>query len=339
MAQSTDFNIPNGTGQAVRLDIQEAVLALASCNSGQQSGLGTTQPCQLFADTQNNLLKIRDTGGDAAAASATFHTIGALNTANLGLLPVSGGTMTGVLAASNGSSSSPSIHFGSSSTGFFQESANVVGFSGATNKSFQFSNNGLDFIGQRPARFYDSDSSHFVALKSPATVASNKTFTLPATSNAGEILTVDGSGVMSFTASPSITSIKLDSIFNAGNQNQSTADQIFEGRAKKWINFDGTGSGTTRTIRDDFGITSVTDQGTGQYKLNFDGDMANNDYSIGSTVFRNTSSGRVLFHFDILGTIATDELAFTISAANNVGNVGLTAQDPKHCHIQIFGDE
>ena len=51
MAQDTDFQIPNGTGQAVRLDIQTAILALASSNSGSQSNLGTTHPCQIFADT------------------------------------------------------------------------------------------------------------------------------------------------------------------------------------------------------------------------------------------------------------------------------------------------
>ena len=136
MSQDTDFQIPNGTGQAVRLDLQTAILALASLSSGSQSGLGTTQPCQLFADTTNGLLKIRDTGGNAAAAQATFHTIGSLNTANLGLLPRSGGTMTGVITGSTGSAAAPSINFGDSSTGIFKESTNVLGITGAGNLSF-----------------------------------------------------------------------------------------------------------------------------------------------------------------------------------------------------------
>lgn len=336
MAQSPDFNIPNGTGQAVRLDIQEAVLALASCSSGAQSGLGTTQPCQLFADTDNNLLKIRDTGGNAAAASATFHTIGPLNTANLGLLPKSGGTMTGVLQAAVGAANAPSLHFGSSTTGFYQDASNVVGFGGAGNLSFKFSNNGIDFIGQRPVRFYDSDSTHFVALKSPATVASNKTYTLPATFSDGNILTVDSSGNMSFTASPSITSIKIDSIFNTGNANQSTADQIYEGRAKIWVNF----NGTNTTMRDDFGVTSVGDHGVGIYQVNFDSNFSNTNYCPTGYVHRNGSTGgRVICHIDTFAQINVGSYRFTVSGTNNAQNVGLSNVDVTHCFIAIHGDQ
>tara|TARA_R100000149_G_C5880495_1_gene145573 strand:- start:271 stop:1266 length:996 start_codon:yes stop_codon:yes gene_type:complete len=331
MSQSPDFNIPNGTGQAVRLDIQEAVLALASCSSGAQSGLGTTQPCQLFADTDNNLLKIRDTGGNAAAASATFHTIGPLNTANLGLLPKSGGTMTGTLQAAVGAASSPSLNFGSTTTGFYQDASNVVGFSGATNLSFKFSNNGIDFIGQRPARFYDSDSTHFVALKSPATVGSNKTYTLPATSSDGDLLTVDGSGNMSFTAS-----LKVSSISNTSNANQSTADQIYEGRAKIWVNF----NGTNTTMRDDFGVTSVGDHGVGIYQINFDSNFSNTNYCPTGFVHRNGSTGgRVLCHIDTFNQINVGSYRFSVSGTNNAQNVGLSNVDVTHCFIAIHGDQ
>ena len=45
---------------------------------------------------------------------------------------------------------------------------------------------------------------------------------------------------------------------------------------KKYINFDGT---NTSTIRESFGISSVTDNGTGHYQLNFDGSMSNDDYT------------------------------------------------------------
>lgn len=39
--------------------------------------------------------------------------------------------------------------------------------------------------------------------------------------------------------------------------------------AKAWVNFDGTGVGATRTIRDSFNVTSVADNGTGDYTVNF----------------------------------------------------------------------
>lgn len=49
-------------------------------------------------------------------------------------------------------------------------------------------------------RFLDSDNSHYVALKSPATVSANVTLTLPATAgSADQVLTTNGSGTLSWT--------------------------------------------------------------------------------------------------------------------------------------------
>ena len=53
---------------------------------------------------------------------------------------------------------------------------------------------------------------------------------------------------------------------------------------KKYINFDGTFGTSPFTeanggIRESFGISSVTDNGTGHYQLNFDGSMSNVNYT------------------------------------------------------------
>jgi hypothetical protein len=58
----------------------------------------------------------------------------------------------------------------------------------------------LTMNAQNSVRFADSDSSNYVALKSPATVASNVTFTLPgADGTSGQVLVTDGSGVLSWS--------------------------------------------------------------------------------------------------------------------------------------------
>ena len=270
MSQDTDFQIPNGTGQAVRLDIERAILALASSSSGPQSGLGTTQPCQIFADTTNGLLKIRDTGGNAAAASATFHTIGSLNTANLGLLPRSGGVMSGVLTAAAGSNSAPSLNFGDSGTGFFKESTNVVGFSGAGNLGYTFSNTSFDLRDARLAKFFDADSSKSISLKSPDVVASNKTYSLPPTSSANQVLTVNSSSEMLFVSSltglttTQTTNLKSNDSNPTVVRNSSNSEV---GRfARSFINVN-TFQGNS--IRRSFNVSSFSDHGEGDYSLNF----------------------------------------------------------------------
>lgn len=54
---------------------------------------------------------------------------------------------------------------------------------------------------QSDLRFADADSSNWVALQAPSTVASNLTFTLPSTDGtSGQALVTNGSGTLSFAA-------------------------------------------------------------------------------------------------------------------------------------------
>jgi len=57
---------------------------------------------------------------------------------------------------------------------------------------------------------------------------------------------------------------------------------------KGWINFDGTG---TIAINDSFNVSSIVDDGTGTYTINWDLDFANANYSvIGMALFNHTVS-------------------------------------------------
>ncbi len=99
MAQH-DYVISNGTGAAVRSDLNGALGAIATNNSG------ATEPTPAYAyqwwpDTTTGLLKIRN------AANSAWVTVGTLASANLGLLTttsaastylaLAGGTITGAL--------------------------------------------------------------------------------------------------------------------------------------------------------------------------------------------------------------------------------------------------
>ena len=132
MAQVADYVIANASGANVRSDLIAVFAAIQSCNAGSQNNLGTTAKCQLFADTQNDKLKIRSTGGEDAGASATFFEIGDLDQTNLGLLKKSGGAgteMTGqFLALASTNPAVPSVCFaGDTDTGFYRLAENVIG--------------------------------------------------------------------------------------------------------------------------------------------------------------------------------------------------------------------
>lgn len=71
----------------------------------------------------------------------------------------------------------------------------------------------LNVNGQGELRLNDADSSNYVALKSPATVSSNVTWTMPSADGAGgQVLTTNGSGTLSWSTP---TAVEL-ALFNMG---------------------------------------------------------------------------------------------------------------------------
>jgi len=58
---------------------------------------------------------------------------------------------------------------------------------------------------QSPVRFADTDSSHYVAFRAPATVAANVTWTLPAADGtAGQVLSTNGAGTLNWATPTSL---------------------------------------------------------------------------------------------------------------------------------------
>jgi len=81
---------------------------------------------------------------------------------------------------------------------------NAGAFGGSANFTWDGTNAQLGATGA--LRFADSDSSNYVAFKSPATVASNVTWTLPSTDGTtGQVLSTNGSGVLSWVTASTPT--------------------------------------------------------------------------------------------------------------------------------------
>ena len=74
-----------------------------------------------------------------------------------------------------------------------------------------------------------------------------------------------------------MSTLKTSNIQDTSGNNNSTPEEINQGRAKAWANFDGTG---TVSIRTSFNIASITDNGTGDYTLTFTNAMTDADYCV-----------------------------------------------------------
>ena len=87
---------------------------------------------------------------------------------------------------------------------------------------------------------------------------------------AATAVTGDGSGLTNLPAASLTASSTIPSEGGAATTN------IVQGLAKVWINFNGTG---TIAIRDDFNASTIVDNGTGNYTVNFTSSMGNVNYA------------------------------------------------------------
>lgn len=76
-----------------------------------------------------------------------------------------------------------------------------------------------------------------------------------------------------------MSTLKVNTIQNTSGGSSSTPEQIEQGRAKAWVNFNSVGS---ISIRDSFNVSSVTESATGDYQINFSTNMSNANYCITS---------------------------------------------------------
>ena len=61
---------------------------------------------------------------------------------------------------------------------------------------------------------------------------------------------------------------------------------VIQGSAKAWVNFNGTG---TVAIRASYNVSSITDNGTGDYTVNFTNAFADANYSLAGTAGGNNT--------------------------------------------------
>ncbi len=192
---SSNFSPANGTGSAVRTAMKNIFEALRTVNSadGDPSGAANLASYQLHinttdAGTGTALLKIKH------PTNTGFVTLGNVLDTNFGFLSASGGTLTGVLTATAGSNTAPALHFGDTGTGLYKKSTNQLGLT-ANQAAIAFADqNSLTIENQKELRLLENSGSEYVAIKAPATLASNLSITLPSTTPTAASTISAGSG-------------------------------------------------------------------------------------------------------------------------------------------------
>lgn len=124
-----------------------------------------------------------------------------------------------------------------------------------------------------------------------------------------------------------MSTAKFNTLQNAAGSKSVPVDTVVDGSAKAWVNFNGTG---TVAIAAAFNVSSITDNGVGNYTVNFTTAMADANYSMTGTTARPAATTNLVSIFESSGNTRT------ASAIQIQANQGTTAIDPAVVSVAIF---
>ena len=187
-----DFIIDNGTGSAVRTDLNNVLQAIASNNS-KSGALTTNYAYQWHVDTSDGNLKIRN------AANNGYVTVGPVATTNFGLAPLAGATFTGKIIHNYTSSvtvpsGTTAQRDGSPAVGMLRHNTTLNQFEGYNNGAWGAIGGGAGATGGGTDEvFFESDQA---VTTNYTLTASKHAHTVSPTINSGVTVTVPSGAIL-----------------------------------------------------------------------------------------------------------------------------------------------
>ena len=146
--------------------------------------------------------------------------------------------------------------------------------------------------------------------------------------------------VLGTDGSSTLATAKITTLADSAGANTSTPAAIANGIAKAWVNFNGT---STVAIRAQYNVSSITDNGTGDYTVNFTTAFADANYSVvGTATATSTStsagnSGKEMF-FSLYATspLSASSTRFRTNQNGGDGQFGSAPTDSATICVAIF---
>ena len=167
-------------------------------------------------------------------------------------------------------------------------------------------------------RYYDSDSSNYVGFQAPGTVSSNVLWTLPgADGSAGQQLTTDGSGTLSWSAAVNVQAASLTGTTMAANVVTSSLTTV--------------GTLTSLTIDGDVTFTGASSNGLWDKSANafvadvtgnLTGNVTGNASGSSGSCTGNAATATEATNITVTANNSTDETVYPLFADGNTGTQG-----------------
>ena len=129
-----------------------------------------------------------------------------------------------------------------------------------------------------------------------------------------------------------MSTLRLTTISNQDGSATVPSQTVISGSAKAWVNFNGTG---TVAIRASFNVSSITDNSTGDYTINFTNALADANYAtIMTTRISNSDTNGVLIQGPRGGSTYSTTAVRVITAASIGSSTGMF--DAESVYVAIF---
>ena len=128
-----------------------------------------------------------------------------------------------------------------------------------------------------------------------------------------------------------MSTLKVDQIQDSSGGNTSAASAIKQGRAKVWVNFKGSG---TLTVNESFNVSSVTDNGTGNYTINYSSALSSAE---GCSVMGG-GRGDSNFNMHVETDTTPSASSIHIKVSYDWAGGGANANDATRAYVAVFND-
>ena len=131
-----------------------------------------------------------------------------------------------------------------------------------------------------------------------------------------------------------MSTLKVATIQDTSGNNSSTPEQVAQGRAKAWVNFEADG---TVAIIDDFNVSSITDGGTAIFTVNFTNALPNTNYTMtGSSHSYSSDFTGIVVSLSARGGSGNSIDTKTTTACKIVTAASTTEVDPVNISVLFF---
>ena len=133
-----------------------------------------------------------------------------------------------------------------------------------------------------------------------------------------------------------MSTLKVNTLQDTSGSNSSTAEQIAQGRCKAWVNMN---AEPAESIRDSFNVSSFTDNGTGDFVINFATALSRANYLVLNSASRGQDAGTDVCNWGGVHTQTVNGFGMGVFQTNSGFSAAISRSNlVEFFYIVVYGD-